>query len=275
MSEDKDGLDLHIHTTFSDGDLTPEEVVAEAKGLGLAGIAITDHDEVAGVDAALKAAGNDLEVVSGVELSTSDGKSDIHILGYLIDTKSEELLKYLEIFRDARLNRGIRMVERLREMGVDIDVDTVLEIAAGGAVGRPHIAAALVENGAVDSVETAFRKYIGFHSPAYVAKYQLKPSDAFRLIKEAGGVGAMSHPGTTRRDDLITDFIAEGMRAIEVYHPKHTEADIERYSRLAEKLGLVATGGSDSHGRRSEKLSIGAYTVSRSVVDQLRAARSY
>jgi predicted metal-dependent phosphoesterase TrpH len=275
MSGSNETLDLHVHTTFSDGDMTPAEVVEYAKGLGLAGVAITDHDEVAGVDAALEAAGRDFEVISGVELSTSDGKCDIHILGYLIDTRDEELLKYLEIFRDARRKRGIRMVGRLQEMGVDIGVDEVLEKAGGGAVGRPHIAAALVENGAVDSVETAFKRYIGFNSPAYVAKYQLKPSDAFRLIRQAGGVGALAHPGTTRRDDLITDFMAEGMRAIEVYHPKHSENDIKRYLRLAEKLGLVVTGGSDSHGTRNKKLQIGAYTVPRSVLEQLKNARAY
>jgi predicted metal-dependent phosphoesterase TrpH len=275
MSKDNDRMDLHVHTTFSDGDMTPEEVVKEAKRLGLAGVAITDHDEVAGVDAAMETAGSAFEVVPGVELSTSDGKCDIHILGYLIDTKSEELRKYLDIFRDARRTRGIRMVERLQEMGVDIEVGAVLDRAGGGSVGRPHIAAALVENGAVDSVEAAFKKYIGFHSPAYVAKYQLKPSDAFRLIREAGGVGAIAHPGTTRRDDLIADFIAEGMRAIEVYHPKHGEGDIARYSRLAEKLGLVVTGGSDSHGMRNEKLHIGVHTVPGSTVELLRKARSY
>ena len=275
MTDDNDRMDLHIHTTFSDGDMTPEEVVEAAQRLGLAGIAITDHDEVAGADVAMEAAGSGLEVVSGVELSTSDGKSDIHILGYLIDTKSEELRKYLDLFREARLTRGIRMVERLRKMGLDIEVDAVLAKAGGGSVGRPHIAAALVENGAVDTVEAAFKKYIGFNSPAYVSKYQLKPSEAFRLIRDSGGVGAMSHPGTTRRDDLITDFIAEGMRAIEVYHPKHSESDVARYKRLAEKLGLVVTGGSDSHGTRNEKLYIGAYTVPRATVELLKKARSY
>lgn len=275
MSNGNGRLDLHLHTTFSDGDMTPEEVVAEAKRIGLAGIAVTDHDEIAGFDVAAQAADDGFEVISGVELSTSDGNSDIHILGYLVDSHNEELLRYLEIFRNARLNRGIEMVERLRGMGVDIEVDAVLGIAGGGAVGRPHIAAALVENGAVDSVETAFKKYIGFKSPAYVPKYQLKPSDAFRLIREAGGVGAMAHPGTTRRDELITDFIAEGMRAIEVYHPKHNAHEIDRYLRMAQKLGLVATGGSDSHGKRNPKLHIGAHTVPHSVVDQLKEARSY
>jgi len=274
--EDKSGqVDLHIHTTFSDGDMTPEEMVADAQKAGLAGIAITDHDEVEGVRAAREVAGSDFIVVPGVELSTSDGKNDIHILGYLIDIDSSELRKYLDIFRDARLNRGIHMVERLREMGVDIEVDSVLQIAGGGAVGRPHIAAALLQNGCVDSTEDAFRKYIGFNSPAYVQKYQLKPSDAFRLIRDAGGVGVMAHPATTRKDELITEFIGCGMRGIEVYHPKHSESEAARYKRLAEKLGLVVTGGSDSHGRRNARLHVGARTVPVATVDQLEQARSY
>jgi predicted metal-dependent phosphoesterase TrpH len=276
MEDNSGRVDLHIHTTFSDGDMTPEEMVADAQKAGLAGIAITDHDEVEGVRAAREAAaGSDFIIVPGVELSTSDGKNDIHILGYLIDINSSELRKYLDIFRDARLNRGIHMVERLREMGVDIEVDSVLDIAGGGAVGRPHIAAALLQNGCVDSTEDAFRKYIGFNSPAYVPKYQLKPSDAFRLIREAGGVGVMSHPGTTRKDELITEFIGCGMRGIEVYHPKHSESEAARYKRLAEKLGLVVTGGSDSHGRRNARLHVGARSVPVSAIDQLEKARSY
>jgi predicted metal-dependent phosphoesterase TrpH len=269
-------VDLHVHTTFSDGDMTPDQMVAGAREMGLAGIAITDHDEIDGVDVATEAAGSSgFEVVAGVELSTSDGKSDLHILGYLIDVHHEKLRKYLGLFRDARLQRGIRMVERLRDMGVDIEVDTVLEIAGEGAVGRPHIASALLKNGCVSSVEQAFREYIGFHSPAYVPKYQLKPSEAFSLIREAGGVGAIAHPGTSRRDDLITDFISAGMRAIEVYHPKHSDADIARYERLAQKLGLVATGGSDSHGTRDGHLHMGACTVPLATIEDLRSARSY
>ena len=275
--DNKSGLlDLHIHTTFSDGDMTPEQIVADAQQAGLAGIAITDHDEVEGVRAAREAAGDSgLVVISGVELSTSDSKNDIHILGYLVDINSSELRRYLDIFRDARLKRGIHMVERLRDMGVDIEVESVLEIAGGGAVGRPHIAAALLQNGCVASAEDAFRKYIGFNSPAYVPKYQLKPSDAFRLIREVGGVGAMAHPGTTRKDELITDFIASGMRAIEVYHPKHSVKDVARYKRLAEKMGLVIIGGSDCHGTRNARLHVGARTVPLSTLKELEEARSY
>jgi predicted metal-dependent phosphoesterase TrpH len=276
MSETEGRVDLHVHTIYSDGDMTPEDMVVEAQKMGLAGIAITDHDEIGGVEVAMEAAGSSgFEVVSGVELSTVEGKSDLHILGYLVDMQNENLLKYLQIFRDARRNRGIQMVERLRGMGVDIKVDSVLEIAGDGAVGRPHIAAALLQNGCVATLEEAFKNYIGFHSPAYVHKYQLKPSDAFRLIADAGGIGAVAHPGTSRRDDLIADFMASGMRAIEVYHPKHREHDIQRYSRLADKLGLVATGGSDSHGRRDGHLHLGSCTVPLSAIEQLKRAKNY
>ncbi|MFH1312827.1 MAG: PHP domain-containing protein [Candidatus Eisenbacteria bacterium] len=276
MSDTEGRVDLHVHTIYSDGDMTPEDMVLEARKMGLAGIAITDHDEIGGVEVAMEAAGSSgFEVVPGVELSTVEGKSDLHILGYMVDMKDENLLKYLQLFRDARRNRGIEMVERLRSMGVDIKVDSVLEIAGEGAVGRPHIAAALLKNGCVETLEEAFKNYIGFHSPAYVHKYLLKPSDAFNLIAKAGGIGAVAHPGTSRRDDLIADFMASGMRAIEVYHPKHRENEIQRYSRLADKMGLVATGGSDSHGRRDGQLHLGSCTVPFSTIEQLKRAKNY
>ncbi|MGQ9603793.1 MAG: PHP domain-containing protein [bacterium] len=267
-------VDLHVHTTYSDGDMTPAEVVAEAVRLGLAGVAITDHDAVVGIGEAIEASPSGFEIIPGVELSTSDGRSDIHVLGYFVDPMSQDLIDYLKIFRDARLKRGVEMVKRLREMGVAIEIDSVLEIAGDGAVGRPHIAAALVRNGVVESTEEAFRNYIGFHSPAYVPKYQLKPADAFDLIQRAGGVGAFAHPGTTKREDLIIDFLSSGMKAIEVYHPKHSEDDVFHFLGIARKLGLIPTGGSDSHGRRDSKLLLGTCAIPLSTLDELRKARS-
>jgi predicted metal-dependent phosphoesterase TrpH len=272
----EDRFDLHVHTTFSDGDMTPAEVVETACELGLAGIAVADHDEVAGVrEAAETGKSCGLSVIPAVEFSTYEGKADIHILGYLLDVENEKLLEHLTKFRDARLDRGIKMVERLRQMGVTIDVDSVLEIAGGGAVGRPHIAQALLKNGAVDNYEEAFRKYIGLRSPAYVQKYQLRPGEAFDIIKEAGGVGVLAHPGTLRRDDLIPGFVAAGMRGIEVYHPKHGVWAVDHYRQTAEKMGLVATGGSDSHGSKDGALLLGSCTVAASVVDELERAKSY
>jgi predicted metal-dependent phosphoesterase TrpH len=256
--------------------MSPTQVVEAACELGLEGIAIADHDEVAGVAEAVEAGKCcDLRVLPAVEFSTYEGKADIHILGYLLDTGSPALLVHLTKFRDARRNRGIKMVERLREMGVDIDVDTVLRIAGDGAVGRPHIAQALLKNGAIDNYEEAFRKYIGFHSPAYVQKYQLRPHEAFEIIKEADGVGVLAHPGTLKRDDLIPGFVAAGMRGIEVYHPKHNKHLVDHYKQMTEKLGLVATGGSDSHGRKDGALLLGSCTVDSSVVEELEQARSY
>lgn len=273
----EDGLvDLHVHTTFSDGDMTPEEMVQAARDMGLAGVGIADHDAIAGAAVAIEAAGSDgFEVVPAVELSTSDGKTDVHVLGYMIDLNNENLLGHLKVFKETRFRRGLEMVDRLRGMGMNVDPDMVIEIADGGSVGRPHVAEALLRGGFVETYEEAFRKYIGFDSPAYVPKYQLKPDLAFKLISEAGGVGAMAHPGTLRRDGLITDFMSCGMRALEVYHPKHGEKHIARYKQLAEKMGLVATGGSDSHGRRDGKLLLGTCTVPISTIDELRRARSY
>jgi predicted metal-dependent phosphoesterase TrpH len=269
-------VDLHVHTTFSDGDMTPDEMVREAQKRGLAGIGIADHDEIGGAAVAIEEAGSSgFEIVPAVELSTSDGKTDVHVLGLMIDLKNENLLGYLKLFREARLRRGLDMVERLRGMGLGLDPDSVLEIADGGSVGRPHVAEALLRGGFVESYEEAFRKYIGFDSPAYVAKYQLKPDLAFELIVEAGGVGAIAHPGTLRRDDLITEFMACGMRALEVYHPKHNERSIARYQQMADKMGLVATGGSDTHGHRDGNLLLGTCTVPHSTIGQLRRARSY
>jgi predicted metal-dependent phosphoesterase TrpH len=272
----EDQYDLHVHTTLSDGDMSPEEVVEAACELGLAGIAIADHDEVAGIHEAVEAAKTcGLRVLPAVEFSTYEGKADIHILGYMLDTSNEELLEHLAKFRDARLNRGIKMVERLREMGIDIEVDSVLKIAGDGAVGRPHIAQALLKTGAIANYEEAFRRYIGFHSPAYVQKYQLRPSEAFEIIKEAKGVGVLAHPGTLKRDDLIPGFVAAGMRGIEVYHPKHNKWLVDHYLQITEKLGLVATGGSDSHGRKDGVLMLGSCTVPASAVEALEQARSY
>ena len=276
MTSNDGRVDLHVHTTFSDGDMTPEEMVREAQKRGLAGIGIADHDEIGGAAVAMEAAGSSgFEVVAAVELSTSDSKTDVHVLGFMIDLKNENLLSYLKLFRDARLRRGLDMVERLRGMGLALDPGLVLEIANGGSVGRPHVAEALLRSGFVESYEEAFRKYIGFDSPAYVPKYQLKPNLAFQLIAEAGGVGAIAHPGTLRRDDLITEFMTCGMRALEVFHPKHNERSVAHYQQLADKMGLVATGGSDTHGRRDGNLLLGSCTVPYSTIDELRRARSY
>jgi len=264
-------VDLHIHTVHSDGADTPEEIVRRAVAIGLKTISITDHDTIAGVEETIRLAeAYSLEVVSGVELSASDGSSDIHILGYFFDYSDPALAEELVRFRSARLERAKKMLEKLKEMNIDLPVEKVLDIANRGAVGRPHIAGALLDMGYVDTFEDAFRKYIGHHSPAYVPKLRLEPARAFELIRKSGGVAAMAHPGTVQRDDLIPGFVEQGMQALEVWHPQHDRGSVRYYLELAKRYGLAVTGGSDTHGARAGNSVVGSERVPASVVDGLR-----
>jgi len=264
-------VDLHIHSNFSDSTLSPREIVQMAKEKGLRAIAVTDHDSVAGVEEASRM-GEELgvEVVSGVELSVSDGVSDIHVLGYFVDHSDSSFVSELERFKTARFERVKKILAKLKELEVDIELDSVLKIAENGALGRPHVAEALLDSGYVDTFEEAFRRYIGFRSPAYVPKLLLSPSDAFMLVERAGGISALAHPGTVQRDDLIPEFVELGMKAIEVWHPKHDRGAVKYYMELAKRYGLAVTGGSDSHGSRTTSASVGSERVPYSVLVSLK-----
>lgn len=254
-------VDLHIHTTASDGTATPGEVVGEAQRIGLPVIAITDHDSVQGVAAAMTAAAAlPLEVLPGVELSAAvNGSRDVHILGYFIDFTSPTLLDTLRDLRERRLERAREMVDALSAAGFGVTLEGVLAHAGEGAVGRSHIARALVEAGDVDSVEIAFRTLIGRGERFFVEKRLLSASRAVAVIREAGGVGVLAHPGVSRADDLVDDLVASGLGGIEVYHADHAPEERARYAAVARRLGLVATGGSDYHGpaTRSSRLGSG------------------
>ncbi len=241
--------DLHVHTTASDGTDTPEKVVAEAQKLGLSALAITDHDTVNGILPAL-AAGRRLSfpVLPGVELGTEEGGREVHILGYLFDIHDSKLLERLALLRRSRVERVVKMVERLRSLGIPVEVEQVLELAGGGAVGRPHVGRALVQVGAVGTVAEAFEKYIGKDRVAYVPRYKYAPREAVHLIRQAGGVAVLAHPGLVRCDHLIPGLVAEGLQGLEVYYPGHSEEMVWHYQRLCRRYHLVATGGSDYHG---------------------------
>jgi predicted metal-dependent phosphoesterase TrpH len=275
---EKDGstaghIDLHIHSNWSDSTLTPREIVANAKEKGLRAVAVTDHDSVGGVAEAM-AVGVELEVevISGVELSVSDGVSDIHVLGYFVDHSDEYFVSELERFKAARLERVKKILAKLKQLEVDIELESVLKIAENGALGRPHVAEALLDSGYVDTFEEAFRRYIGHRSPAYVPKLLLSPKDAFRLVEKAGGISALAHPGTVQRDDLIPEFVELGMKAIEVWHPKHDRGAVKYYMEIAKRYGLAVTGGSDSHGLRTTGASVGSERVPYSVLVSLKQA---
>ena len=264
--------DLHVHTTASDGTLTPEQVVREAARIGLGAVGIADHDTIAGIESGLAAAKETgVILVPGVEINTDFGKDEVHVLGYFIDHRSDALKAHLESQRNARFERGRKIVERLNEIGVNVSFDRVREIAGGGAIGRPHIARAIVEAGYVSSINSAFGKYLIRGAPAYVARHKLSPFQAIDMVREAGGVPVLAHPGIHKHDELIPELMERGLRGIEAYHTEHSPIQAEHYVQLARQCNLIITGGSDSHGPDNIKtVAIGSVTVGVEVIARLR-----
>jgi hypothetical protein len=256
-------VDLHAHTVFSDGLFTPEELVAEADRLKLTAVAITDHDAVGGVDRALDAGRKlQLEVVPGVEMSCNAGGVDVHILAYYIDYQHAAVRDFFELVRQKRAERAEKMVKKLNELGVKIVLDRVRELAQGAATGRPHVAQALVEAGAVRNVDEAFQRYIGYEGPAYFSKMQLTPAEAMDFIHQHSGVAVVAHPGTYHNDGALYSAISAGVDGIEVWHPDHGSRNVDHYREVATKNGLLMTGGSDCHGGRKQgKIFLGSVTV--------------
>ena len=241
-------VDLHTHSTASDGALAPEAVVAAAHAVGLAAVALTDHDTVAGV-AAAEEAGSALgvRVVPGVELSAMDGAREVHVLGLHVAADGD-LERQLAAFRTARHARAVRIVERLNQLGVPVTVDSVLTNAAGGAVGRPHIARAMVDGGWVRDTRDAFDRFLGAGRPAFVPKLRLSVADAIQLIHRAGGLAILAHPGPDGTRARVEALVAAGLDGLEVRHPGHGAEDVARLGALVDHFGLVPSGGSDWHG---------------------------
>lgn len=265
--------DLHIHTTASDGMLKPSEVVDWAVQKKLMAIAVTDHDTTLGIREALersKAHAN-IVVVPGIELSSDYQREEVHILGYFIDYHNEELLKATKELRQSRLMRGEKMVYKLREMGIDISLNEVKELADEGFIGRPHIARVLLKKGYVEGVGDAFDKYIGRDKPAYVNRYKLSLKDSIDLIHKAGGVAILAHPGIIAEKNVIKNVVDMGIDGIEVIHSSHGDEIIERLLELAKDYNLICTGGSDCHGHFIEEdLLLGEYTVDYEIVEKLK-----
>jgi predicted metal-dependent phosphoesterase TrpH len=241
-------VDLHIHTTASDGVLSPAQVVRVAIDKGLEAIAITDHDTTDGVDQAVAAAsGERLEVIPAIELSAEEGRREVHILGYYIDHRDQTLQERLTVLRRARRERAWKMVKKLEATGTPVSWERVLEIAGDtSAFGRPHIAKALLERGYVRSVNEAFDRYIGLRGPAYVRRYKLTPAEAVKMITDAKGLPVLAHP--RGQEDVVPKLSALGLVGLEAYYPSYSDEERELLARLAAKHDLIATGGSDFHG---------------------------
>jgi len=243
--------DLHLHSTASDGRLSPQELVKSAASLGLAVIAITDHDSVSGVAPALMAAEEypGLRVIPGVEVSTDVPHGEVHVLGYFIDHRDPELINVLERLRNSRVLRGRKMVAKLADLGVPVEWQRVQEIAGRGSVGRPHIAQALLESGHVSSLKEAFAKYIRRDGPAYVEREKMTPEQMVELIVKAGGLPVLAHPSDIADlEELITRLQKVGLVGIEAYYNGYPQKVVNYLASLASKYGLVASGGSDYHG---------------------------
>jgi predicted metal-dependent phosphoesterase TrpH len=275
-------IDLHAHTTFSDGTFTPEQLVDLARERRLTTLAVTDHDSTEGLPRAFAAAeaNGDLDVVPGVEFSTVRDGHGIHVLAYWMRLDDEDFQGELRRLRDDRFHRGEQTVARLRELGYPITFERVKEIAEGKNIVRPHIAQALVEAGVVPTIEDAFTpELIGEGGRAYVEKHALDPVDALRLIKDAGGLVVVAHPGLFREalgvpDHVIEELAEAGLDGIEAAHPDHPPEVETRYQDMARQLDLVATGSSDCHGTRYDPVRLGSVTTDPEEFARLKAKRA-
>lgn len=251
-------IDLHTHSNASDGSLSPGELVAYAIQRGAAAIALTDHDTVAGLPEALRAAeAGSFELVPGLEISAAYSGGGMHILGYFIDHTDPYFRQELERLQEARRERNPKIIARLQELGIPLTYDRVLALS-GGQIGRPHIAQAMLQIGAVQNLEEAFKKYLTKGAPAYVEKFRFPSEQAMALIRRAGGVPVLAHPSTlncTTREQLtvlLRGLKDQGLQGLECLYSEHTPEQTRDYLSLAAELDLRVTGGSDFHGRNKE-----------------------
>ena len=264
------GIDLHIHTTASDGTLTPSEVIALAHELDLKAIAITDHDTLAGSKEALQAGiPPSLEFLTGVEISAGSppfyaGSGSFHLLGYSIRLDDPALNQALEKLQQARKNRNPTIINRLNDLGISITLAEVRQEAGQGQLGRPHIGQVLVNKGVVKSMDEAFSRYLGTGGPAYVDKFRIECHKAIELILEAGGIPVLAHPGllncktSGQFDELISELKEMGIQGVEVFYSEHTPEQTRLFAELAQRHNLLLTGGSDFHGTIQPHIAIGS-----------------
>ncbi len=271
-SRDNGFVDLHVHTTYSDGTFTPEKVVEKAVEMGLKAIAVTDHDCVDGIGPTMEAArGTGLEVIPGVEISAAKDETEIHILGYFIGWQDPFLLEIFRKMRENRTERMKKMIHLLHRQGIDLDADRVFAVVSEGTAGRLHLARVMAEENITRDEQEAFDRYIGNGKPCHVAHKRLDYGKAIDIIKKAGGVPVLAHPGTMGKDEYIPFYVQAGLRGIEVYHSEHHTSTNDKYLAIARKYNLLVTGGSDCHGMKKGRVLIGKVKVGYEVVENLRA----
>lgn len=257
-------VDLHLHTTASDGVLSPSEIVRYAKAKGLQAIAITDHDTIEGLEEGLSEGEKiGFEVIPGIEISAEHSPGSMHILGFFLDIHHPLLIEKLKYLQKARAERNPKIVEKLNRLGVDITFEEVLKASGGGQVGRPHFANVLLEKKYVRSFQEAFDRFLKKGASAYVDKFRFTSKEALYFIKETNGIAVLAHPNTlgmggySELEKLILQLVEEGLKGIEVYYPEHSSSEVDQYKTLAERHGLLITGGTDYHGIEKNGLDIG------------------
>lgn len=267
-------LDLHTHSTHSDGTLSPRDLVARAALLGITAIALTDHDSTDGLREAADAASREgITFIPGVELSVGpvDGR-DIHILAYFVRPEDPELQERLISLRAARFERASRMVDALDKAGFAVTIEDVLQIAEHGTVGRSHVARALVQRGHADTVAQAFERFIGHDRPFYHPKPATDPGEVVGMLRRLGAVTVVAHPGVSGADPLLEDLVRAGLRGIEAFHADHTPEQMRYYAERAATLDLLVTGGSDYHGPDGRNPELGSVEMPERVLGDLLAA---
>ena len=264
--------DLHLHTHFSDGTFSPEELTGHARRLGFAALALTDHDSVEGcapMAAACSAVG--IEVITGTELTAEHNDIEVHLLGYFLDTQNQKLLAEIAKFQSVRQNRIREMVAKLNQLNVPLEVESVFALANCKSPGRPHVARALVKAGLCKSSDEAFERFLKKNRPAWVPKAKMSALEGVELIHQAGGLAVMAHPGLNRTDEIIPALVDAGLDGIECFHTKHSTKTAERYLEIADKFHLLVTGGSDCHGFSKGKPLIGTVRLPYEHVEKLKA----
>lgn len=256
-------IDLHTHTQFSDGFFSPADLIKKAKKNGIDIIGITDHDTVNGINEAFETGKKyDVEVIPGVEISTDLKDREIHLLAYFVDINNKELLEYLSFFRKERLKRAEIITKKLNNLGFKITINDVVDRSKNSAIGRPHIAQAMIERGIVKTQQEAFIKFLGKGCPAFEKKVHISPQSAVKIISDAGGLTVIAHPGNMP-ENILKELIEAGVDGIEVIHPSHPNRLINYYRGIANEYFLLETGGSDFHGgKREDEKNLGKYFTS-------------
>ena len=265
--------DLHLHTKFSDGTFTPEELVERAHQLGFSAIALTDHDTVEGcARAAAACAAVQMDFIPGAELTSEHAGVEVHILGYFLQTQHAALLERIAVFQSVRQQRIHGMCEALQKLGVPLQAESVFALANCNSPGRPHVARALVKEGLIGSLDEAFERFLKKGRPAWVPKTKMSALEAVELIHGAGGLAVMAHPGLNRSDEIIPALVEAGLDGIECFHTKHSTVMSERYLVIADKYNLLVTGGSDCHGFSKKQPLIGTVKLPYEHVERMLAA---